>query len=75
MRSLQEPLKEKYGAEFAALFEQMSDLNDRALFSDHPMTEEDRVAARYFRACVLVRLESEVKWYKRMWLKWARCVY
>ena len=75
MRSLQEPLKEKYGAEFTAQFEHVSDLNDRALFSNYPMTEEDRKTVHYFRNCVLDILKSEVKWYKRMWLKWAGCVY
>ena len=75
MRSLQKPLEEKYGAEFTAQFEHVSDLNDRALFSNYPMTEEDRKTVHYFRNCVLDILKSEVKWYKRMWLKWARCVY
>ena len=75
MRSLQKPLEEKYGAEFTAQFEHVSDLNDRALFSNYPMTEEDRKTVHYFRICVLDLLKSEVKWYKRMWLKWARCVY
>ena len=75
MRSLQKPLEEKYGAEFAAQFECVSDLNDRALFSNYPMTEEDRKTTRYFQACVLGHLKSDVKWYKRVWLRWARCLY
>ena len=75
MRSLRQPLAERYGAEFAAQFEWVSDLNDLAMFSNFSLTEEDRTALRQFRALVLGKLKTEVKWYRRMWLQWARCLY
>ena len=75
MRSLQQPLAERYGAEFGAQFEWVSDLNDLAMFSNYPLTEEDRRALRQFRALVLQKLKTEVKWYRRMWLQWAKCLY
>ena len=75
MRSLQQPLAERYGAEFGAQFEWVSDLNDLALFSHFQLTEEDRTALRQFRALVLQKLKTEVKWYRRMWFQWARCLY
>ena len=75
MRSLRQPLAERYGAEFGAQFEWASDLNDLALFSNFSLTEEDRTALRQFRALVLQKLKTEVKWYRRMWLQWAKCLY
>ena len=75
MRDLSKPLEEKYGPEFAAQFEAVTNLNDRAMFSSCPMEEDQRKAARKFHSHVLRKLKSELKWYKRMWLKWVRCLY
>ena len=75
IHSLTKPLEEKYGPEFAAQFEAVSDLNDRAMFSRSPMEETDRLTIREFHAYVLRTLRSEVKWYKYVWLKWVRCLY
>ena len=75
MRDLTKTLDEKYGTEFAAQFEAVTDLNDRAMFSSCPMEEDQRKAARKFHSHVLRKLKSELKWYKRMWLKWVRCLY
>ena len=75
MRDLTKLLEEKYGAEFAAEFEHVTDLNDRAMFSNIPMEEADRQDARRFRLHVLRKLKSEMKWYRRLWLRWAPCLY
>ena len=75
MRDLAKPLEEKYGAEFAAQFDAVSDLNDRAMFSSYPMEEHHRRSALKFHSHVLRKLKSEVKWYKYVWLKWAQCLY
>lgn len=75
MRDLHEPLEEKYGPEFAAQFDAVTNLNDRAMFSSHPMEEEHRKTASRFHSHVLRKLKSELKWYKRLWLKWVRCLY
>ena len=75
MRDLTKTLDEKYGTEFAAQFEAVTDLNDRAMFSSFPMEEDQRKAARKFHSLVLRKLKSELKWYKRLWLKWVRCLY
>ena len=75
MRTLQKPLEERYGAEFASRFAEVSALNDRAMFSGRAMEEEQRTAALGFRDLVIQKLRSEMKWYKRMWLRWARCLY
>ena len=75
MRELAKPLEEKYGPEFAAQFYAVTNLNDRAMFSSQTMEEEHRKAARKFHSHVLRKLKSELKWYKRLWLKWVRCLY
>jgi len=75
MRDLAKPLEDKYGTEFAAQFSTATDLNDYAMFSSHPMEEEHRKAVWRFRSHVLRKLKSELKWYKRIWLKWVRCLY
>lgn len=75
MRSLQCHLEEKFGAEFATHFGIVSDLNDRAMFSSIPMDDQQRKALRKFHSWTLRKLNTEVKWYKRMWLKWVRCLY
>ena len=75
MRDLAKPLEEKYGSEFTAQFDAVSDLNDRAMFSDNPMNEEHRKTAGRFHSHVLGRLKAEVKWYRLLWLKWVRCLY
>ena len=75
MRELAKPLEEKYGPEFAVQFEAVTDLNDRAMFSSYPMLEEHRMTAGRFHSHVLRKLKSELKWYKRLWLKWVRCLY
>ena len=75
MRDLEKPLEEKYGTEFAAQFEAVTTLNDRAMFSSQTMEEEHRVTTGRFYSQVLRKMESEVKWYKRIWLKWAACLY
>ena len=75
MRDLHKPLEEKYGPEFTAEFDAVTDLNDRAMFSSQTMEEEHRKTARKFHSHVLRKLKSELKWYKRLWLKWVRCLY
>ena len=75
MRGLAKPLEEKYGPEFSAQFDAVSDLNDRAMFSDNPMDEEHRKTAGRFHSHVLRKMKSEVKWYRLLWLKWVKCLY
>ena len=75
MRSLTDRLQETYGEEFASAFTSASDLNDRAMFSSRPLSEEDREAVMEFRSRMLETLQAERKWYRKLWLKWVRCLY
>lgn len=75
MRALTEPLKERFGEDYAALYEQATDLNDRALFSSKMLGKAERDEMLKFRRWTLRNLTSEMKWYQRMWIKWVRCLY
>ena len=75
MRSLRAQLEEKYGADFASQFDDASDLNDRAMFSSRGLCEDDREHMMQFRSHTLLKLKTEVKWYRRFWLRWGLCLY
>ena len=75
MRSLKEPLERKFGPDYASQFELVTDLNDRALFSSRPMSEDDRNAALELRTQTLQQLNAHLKWYRRLALKWLGCLY
>ena len=75
MRGLYAPLMEKYGEEYALCFTQATDLNDRAVFSAEGMEESQRDTLLEFRNQTLEKLRGDLKWYKRFWLKWVRCLY
>lgn len=75
MRDLCRPLQEKFGEEFAVGLNAATDINDLALFSSLAVDEEHRNEVRAFHGQVLQKLKTEVKWYRRLWLKWVRCLY
>ena len=75
LRDISERVTERFGEEFAAKFEEMIGLNDRAVFSKRPMEEHCREVALQFRQEALDRLKKEVTWYRRLRLKWLRCLY
>lgn len=75
MCALTEPLKDKFGEEFAEQFELSYNLNNLAMFSSVDLEEEHCNTVMDFRNCALQKLNTEVKWYKRMWLKWVLCLY
>lgn len=75
MRDLRNALEERFGAEFVARFDHASDLNDRAMFSIREMDEENREMMMNFRSGILHLVKTEVKWYRRIWLRWGLCLY
>lgn len=75
LRELSEPVKQRYGEEYALKLEEIIVLNDRAVFSKKAMKESCRGTALSFRKDTLERLKTETKWYRRLWLKWVRCLY
>ena len=75
MRTLLEPAKKRFGDDYAAAMEKAISLNDRALFSSHALTQEQRVSALKFYADTQESLKKNVKWYHRVWIKWIQCLY
>lgn len=75
MRELCTPAEEQFGIEYSTELKNMIDLNDRAMFSSRSMEEEHREAALTFRDHTIEKINTEMKWYKRLWLKWVRCLY
>ena len=75
MRTLLEPAKKRFGDDYAAALEKAISLNDRALFSSHALTQEQRVSALKFYADTQESLKKNAKWYHRVWIKWIQCLY
>ena len=50
-------------------------LNDLALFSSHALTQAQRASALKFYADTRGSLKKNVKWYRRVWIKWVQCLY
>ena len=75
LRDMTETVNARFGEAYAAGFEKIIGLNDRAVFSKRPMEENCRETALQFRQETLVRVKKEVIWYRRLKLKWLRCLY
>lgn len=75
LRDITEPVNTRFGEAYAANFEEIIRLNDRAVFSKRTMEESCRETALHFREETLVRMKKEVKWYRRVRLKWLQCLY
>lgn len=75
MRALCAPAETRFGGEYASRLRKMIDLNDRAIFSSRALEESHRQSAAQFRAETLRLLKTEVKWYRRLWMQWIRCLY
>ena len=75
MRALCEPAKQRFGDDYATALAEAIRLNDRAMFSSHALTQEQRESALKFYADTQGSLKKNVKWYHRMWIKWIQCLY
>ena len=75
MRALCEPAKQRFGGDYATALAEAIRLNDRAMFSSHALTQEQRESALKFYADTQGSLKKNVKWYHRMWIKWIQCLY
>ena len=61
--------------ESCAALEQTARDNNEALFSSHPITRDQRQTAADLRTAVLEYFKQQKKWYKRLILKWLKCLY
>ena len=75
MRALLEPSRQRFGDDYASALEEAIRLNDLALFSSHALTQAQRESALKFYADTQGSLKKNVKWYRRVWIKWVQCLY
>ena len=75
VRHLHDPAEEQFGGEYAARLDEVIGLNDRAMFSSCPMEESHREMLLQFRLMTIQNVNGQLKWYRRLWLKWVRCLY
>ena len=75
MRSLLEPARRRFGDDYASALDEAIRLNDLALFSSHALTQAQRESALKFYADTRGNLKKNVKWYRRVWMKWVQCLY
>ncbi len=75
MRRLCEPARQRFGDAYASALEAAIRLNDRALFSSRVLTQADREAALKSYEETWQCLKKNVKWYRRVWIKWVQCLY
>ena len=75
LTQLLEPARQRFGEDYAAGLAGAMELNALALFSTHPMTRDQREAMLKFYDETRTCLENNVKWYRRLWMKWVRCLY
>ena len=68
-------LTERFGPEFAERFDAASGVNGKALFSSHPMTEQERQMVHSFRASALERLRQSAGPLRRFWMQYILCLY
>ncbi|MGN0978000.1 MAG: transglutaminase family protein [Faecousia sp.] len=75
MRTLSTPIAQRFGEAYASAFRDMLLLNDRAMFSSHALTEQQRQTAMQFHGDTLGLIQTNVTWYRRLWMKWVQCLY
>ena len=75
MRGLLEPARRRFGDDYVSALEEAIRLNDLALFSSHALTQAQRESALKFYADTRGSLKKNVKWFRRVWIKWVQCLY
>lgn len=75
MQSIVEPVAAEFGLPYAAGLNVMIDINARAMFSSHPLTEAEREDALAFRTETIRLLKTATNWRKRLWIRWIQCLY
>ena len=75
MLELYEGVENRFGAENADKLREMTLLNARALFSTKALTNEERTSMENYRSNVLHLLKTNIKWPKKLRLKWLSCLY
>ncbi len=75
MRALCGPARQRFGDAYASELEEAIRLNDAALFSSRALTQAQRETMLKFCTDTRQCLKKNVKWYRRVWIKWVQCLY
>ena len=75
MRALVEPAKRRFGDDYGSALAESIRLNDLAMFSSHALTQAQRASALKFYDDTRLCVKKNVKWYRRVWIKWVQCLY
>ena len=75
MFDLCEAVKERYGQDYSETFRHITELNAHALFSSKKMNEDQHRETMDFRLMTQAYLKENIKWHKRLWLRWIKCLY
>lgn len=72
---LAQPIRERFGEEYAQRFQTAAGLNAKALFSSREMGETERKTLLEFRAQTLELLKAGANWIKKLWMQFILCLY
>lgn len=75
MRALIGPVQEQLGESYSAELKKMIDLNDRAVFSSKPLSEDAREQAKAFYERTLQKMLQGAKCHQKLWIRWILCLY
>lgn len=75
MRQLCGAAGEWFGEDYARHLAEMIQCNEESLFSSRTMTDRQWQEMMAFHQATIVCLRSATKWYRRLWMKWIRCLY
>lgn len=73
--AMADPIRERFGTEYAQQFQTAAGLNAKALFSSREMGEAERSTMLAFRAQTLELLKAEANWIKKRWMQFIECLY
>ena len=74
LEALSQPIRERFGAEYAGLFEAAARINARALFSGKPLSEPERETVHEFRLRTLSCLQADSGRLSGLWMKYILCI-
>ena len=75
LESLCPMAEERFGTNYASELRRMIGLNGRAVFSSREMERDDREEMLRFYEATLAHLKETSHWMKKLWMKWALCLY
>lgn len=75
MQAIREDLEAAFGDEYARRFMAMNSLNERAMFSSHPLEESQWQAMLAFYETTLQQMKEKVDLFRRIWLQWILCLF